>query len=203
MTKRMRSHPHAILFDLDGVLIESYPVWFHLLNHAARDLGYSEISTEAYEASWGQTTRADRDAFFPNHEVAEVEAFYGAHYAEHFEHLVIPEGVPLVFRRLAELELPSAVCTNSQSALAADAVKRAGATPTVLVGGDDVELGKPAPDMLLRACELLDVSPKNAWMIGDSRYDREASAAARVHFIGRGIDGDARIEDLAELLELI
>ena len=72
----MIDRPRAILFDLDGVLIDSYWVWFHLLNQTARELGYPEISDEVYRTTWGQSTTADRDAFFPRHEVAEIEAFY-------------------------------------------------------------------------------------------------------------------------------
>ncbi len=199
----MTDTPRAILFDLDGVLIDSYPVWFQLLNHAARELGYPAISTELYETSWGQSTTDDRDAFFPNHEVSEVEAFYDAHFFEHLDHLGVPEEVPKVFARLAEGELTSAVCTNTQASIAAEIVKRSGAAPDVIVGGDDVPKGKPAPDMLLRACELLRVSPSEAWMIGDSRYDREAAEAAEVYFIGIGIDGAQRLSRLSDLLELL
>ena len=89
MTDTLRT----ILFDLDGVLIDSYPVWFQLLNHAARELGYPAISTELYETSWGQSTTADRDAFFSNHEVSEVEAFYDAHYFDHLDHAVNVAGI--------------------------------------------------------------------------------------------------------------
>lgn len=199
----MTDTPRAILFDLDGVLIDSYSVWFHLMNHAARELGYAPISSELYETGWGQSTTADRDAFFPNHEVSEVEAFYDAHYAEHLEHLKVPEEVPAVFERVEERGAGSAVCTNTQASIASEVVRRSGASPDVIVGGDDVPRGKPAPDMLLRACELLGVSPSDAWMIGDSRYDKEAAAAAEIYFIGIGIDGDERLNRLGDLLELL
>lgn len=199
----MTETPRAILFDLDGVLIDSYLVWFHLLNHTARELGYPPISAERYEECWGQSTRADRDSFFPNHEVSEVEAFYDAHHDEHLGHLKVPEEVPRVFECLDERGLGSAVCTNTQASIAAEVVKRSGATPSFIVGGDDVPKGKPAPDMLLRACELLEVSPTEAWMVGDSRYDKEAAAAAGVHFVGMGIDGDTRLSRLADLVELL
>ena len=60
----MTKPPRAVLFDLDGVLVDSYWVWFHLLNRMARVLDYPEIAHEVYETGWGQSTTADRDAFF-------------------------------------------------------------------------------------------------------------------------------------------
>ena len=199
----MTHPPRAILFDLDGVLIDSYRVWFHVLNHAARVLGYPEITDEVYETSWGQSTTADRDAFFPNHSISDVEACYDAHYFEHLEHMRVAPEVPDVFSRLKELGIASAVCTNTQASLANEIVRRTGATPEYVVGGNDVPKPKPAPDMLLRACELLEVSTDTAWMIGDSRYDRDAARAAAIHFVGIRFDGDERIEALGDLLDLL
>jgi phosphoglycolate phosphatase/AHBA synthesis associated protein len=56
--------------------------------------------------------------------------------------------------------------------------------------------------MVFEACRRLDVSVDEALVVGDSRYDREAARAAKVHFVGLRIDGDVRIERLGELLKL-
>ena len=58
---------------------------------------------------------------------------------------------------------------------------------------------KPSPELLQLACRELCVEPGQAWMVGDSRFDRAAAPAAGVFFVGLGIDGDRRIERLAEL----
>ena len=145
----MTDTPRAILFDLDGVLIDSYPVWFQLLNHAARELGYPAISTELYETR-GKARRRIGTRSSRTMKVSEVEAFYDAHYFDHLDHLGVPEELPAVFARLAERQLTSAVCTNTQASLAIEIVKRTGARPDFIVGGNDVPKGKPAPDMLLR-----------------------------------------------------
>ena len=56
-----------------------------------------------------------------------------------------------------------------------------------------------APDLVLHACAKLGVAPREAWMVGDSRFDRGAANAAQVRFVGLGLDGDDRVEQLAEL----
>lgn len=199
----MRERPRAILFDLDGVLIDSYAVWFHLLNHTARELGYGEISQDLYRESWGQSTLADRDRFFPGHSVRDVERFYQEHYFEHLAHLVVPGEVPEVFRWLREERIATAVVTNTQKSLATSIVEKAGAAPDVVVGGGDAPRGKPAPDPLLLASRLLNVAPEQAWMVGDTSFDRDAARGAGIWFVGVRMEGDVRVEGVGEILDLI
>jgi HAD superfamily hydrolase (TIGR01509 family) len=192
----------AVLFDLDGVLVDSYRVWFHLLNGAAEDLGYPPISRELFHSGWGQGIEADVEKFFTRHSVAEIETYYGDHFRDHLEHLgVVPE-VPRVFETLRERSLRTAVITNTPAPVAWDMVNRAGGTPDLLVGGTDVPRPKPAPDMVLRACELLEIPAGETLVVGDSRYDREAARAAGTFFAGLGIDGDVRIDQLVEVLRV-
>lgn len=199
----MTTSPKAVFFDMDGVIVHSYWVWFHLLNQTAHEWGYRPVEHDLYQECWGQSTTADRDTFFPNHEVEDVEDFYDRNYRKHLEHLEVPEEVPRVFERVRELGLKSAVCTNTQASLASVIVERSGASPDVVVGGNDVPEGKPAPDMLLKAAELLDVGTNQAWMVGDSHYDRDAARAAGVYFVGVGIDGEHRLEHVGEILSLL
>jgi HAD superfamily hydrolase (TIGR01509 family) len=203
MMMPMTNPPRAILFDLDGVLIDSYRVWFHLLNQTARVLGYPAISHELYQDTWGQSTLADRDAFFPGHSVEDVERFYQEHYFEHLEHLEVPEEVQEVFRALRTARIRTAVVTNTQKSLATSIVARSGATPDVVVGGGDAPRGKPAPDLLLHAARLLNVGPEKAWMVGDTPFDRDAARSAGMWFVGLRMEGDVRVEAVREVLRLV
>jgi len=193
----------AVLFDLDGVLIDSYRVWFRLLNAAAADLGYPGISRGLFRECWGQGSEKDRERFFPGHSLAEIERYYRDHFLDHVAELEIAAGVPELFEALRARSLGSAVITNTPRALAAELVRRAQASPDAVVGGDDVAKAKPAPDMVWLACERLGVAPPFALVVGDSHYDREAARAAGAAFAGFGIDGDVRIETLGELLALV
>lgn len=193
--------PGAVLFDLDGVLVDSYQVWFHLMNAAARDLGYPPIAPPAFHACWGQGVEADRERFFPRHRVEDLEAYYDARFREHMEHLTVPAEVPAVFDELDARGIASAVITNTPAPLARELVGQAGARPAVVVGGSDVARAKPAPDMVLRACALLTVAPAHALVVGDSRYDRDAARAAGARFAGLGIGGGEL--ELASLADLV
>jgi HAD superfamily hydrolase (TIGR01509 family) len=190
----------AVLFDLDGVLIDSYRVWFQLLNAAAGELGYPSISRELFRECWGQGSRLDRERFFPRHTLAEIERYYQDHFLDHVAVLEVAPGVPELFEALRARSLGSAVITNTPRSLAVALVRRAQASPDAVVGGDEVAHAKPAPDMVWLACERLAVVPAHALVVGDSRHDREAARAAGAPFAGLGTEGDLSLASLGELL---
>jgi HAD superfamily hydrolase (TIGR01509 family) len=190
----------AVLFDLDGVLIDSYEVWFHLLAALADELGYPAVSREAFRAGWGQGIEADVQRFYPRHSVQELEALYAARFSDHLRHLSVMEGVGEVFGALRRLRVPTAVITNTPSVMARALVARAGATPDTVVGGTDVPRAKPAPDIVLEACVRLGVEPARAWVVGDTDFDRAAAEAAGARFAGLGIEGELRLARLSDLL---
>lgn len=195
--------PAALLFDLDGVLVDSYRVWFHLLNAAARAWDYPSISVELFDQCWGQGVQADQERFYPQHDIPAIDVFYAEHFEDHIEHLDVPKGVPELFAALRERGLPSAVVTNTPNPLAGAVVRRAGASPDHVIGGTDVPNAKPAPDMVLVAAERVGAPPERCWMVGDSAYDREAARAAGTVFVGIGIEGAATLADVGGLVELI
>ncbi|NNL65490.1 MAG: HAD family hydrolase [Myxococcales bacterium] len=189
----------AVLFDLDGVLIDSRDAWYHLLCAAAREFGHPPLPREAFDLSFGQGVDADAEQFFGGMPTAELEAYFDAHFLDHARHVLVnPEAVP-VMQALETRGIRHAVVTNTSTPLAKETIRGAGLEPERIVGASDAR-EKPAPDMLLLACERLGVAAANAWMVGDSRFDREAAAAAGIHFVGLGIDGDRRIERLFELV---
>ncbi len=61
-------------------------------------------------------------------------------------------------------------------------------------GGTDAPQGKPAPDMVLKALEQLEVSKADAILVGDSHFDREAAATAGVTFYDSNIQSDDRLD---------
>lgn len=199
----MLVRPAAVLFDLDGVLIDSYRVWFHLLNAAAAHWSVPGIDEATFASGWGQGIEADREQFYPERSIAEIEAFYHAHFVDHIEHPVIPPGVDSVFEALVACALPSAVITNTPNPLATELAARAGATPDLVLGGTDVPRAKPAPDLVQHAARGLGVEATSCWVVGDSAYDRDAARAAGSAFVGIGIEGDRTLAGVHEVVALL
>jgi phosphoglycolate phosphatase/AHBA synthesis associated protein len=191
----------ALLFDLDGVLVDSFEVWFRLLNAVAREFQYPAITREAFGESWGQGIDADARLLFPRHSVPELERIYAERFDRHLDGLAVAPRVPEVFAALRARGVRSAVITNTPASMARALVARAGASPDLLVGGTDVPRAKPAPDMVLHACAKLGVAPHEAWVVGDTEFDRAAARAAGAGFAGLGTAGDITLAELADLLD--
>jgi HAD superfamily hydrolase (TIGR01509 family) len=184
----------AALFDLDGVLVDTYEVWARLVNDVALRLGYPAVTRQEFHASWGQSIEEDVATFYPRHTVEEVRRLYAACYGDLLRHLRVMPGAP---EALASLPLPKAVITNSPIALARRALEiaRLEIFFQAVVGCDDVARSKPAPDIVLEACRRLDVSPAESVVVGDSRFDEEAARAAGAPFIRFRSFAELRLPD--------
>ena len=188
----------AVLFDMDGVLVQSYHAWFALMNALARELGCAPITKEAFHPTWGQGPEADAASFFGGCPVSRVQAWYDARLEDYAgEVRVDPDGPPL-FARLKAAGLAVAVVTNTTGRAARAMLTRAGLCPDELVGADAVPRAKPAPDMVLEACRRLGVEPAQAVMIGDSDFDLQAAMGAEVDFIPYR-RGEGSLTELAQL----
>ena len=195
----------AVLFDLDGVLVDSYEAWFLGVNAVARHFGLGPVSRERFGSIWGQGIDADVRNLYPGRTPDEVRLAYQAEIPR--QEAAIrrnPEG-PSTLARLRSAGVRTACVSNTQAGLAEAVVTGAG-----LAGAFDVVSGarpglreKPAPDMLLAALRELAVSPAEALMVGDSRFDEQAAAAAGVRFhrydLREGISLLATIERVALL----
>ncbi|MCA9662022.1 MAG: HAD-IA family hydrolase [Myxococcales bacterium] len=193
----------ALLLDMDGVLVDSYAAWFALTNDLARRLACPAIDPETFRRAWGQSVDDDARQFFPGHAADRIRALYEEHISAHLDHVRVDPAAARVFAVARAHRLATAVVTNTPRAMAAVILDGACLRPDVLVCGTDVAAAKPAPDMLLAACRQLRVATSEALMIGDSRFDRQAAAAASVRFVGLGIAGDMSIAGLSELLPLV
>jgi HAD superfamily hydrolase (TIGR01509 family) len=172
----------AYLFDLDGVLVDTYAVWESLVHDVALRLGYAPPTAERFRAAWGQGIEDDVRLFFTRHSTAQVQAAYEERYASHLGRVKVMEGAQ---EALASLSAPKAVVSNTPHALIETTLRQAGLDRYFkeVLGPDDVGASKPAPDMLLEACRRFSARPADCIMVGDSDFDEAAAAAAGVPFI--------------------
>jgi len=172
-----RPGPDAVLFDMDGTLVDSEKLWTVSLHDTARWLG-GTLSSAARDAVVGGDLPRTLATIFddlglPPHDgerMAAAARFLTDRTAELFAGgLPWRPGAQDALRLLDGLGWPTALVTNTERALTEAALDSIGREHfAVSVCADEVPSGKPDPDLYLRAAELLGVAPARCLAIEDS-----------------------------------
>ncbi|MBC7114872.1 MAG: HAD family hydrolase [Archaeoglobi archaeon] len=193
----------AVLFDFDGVIVDSFETWRHAVNDALRDAGFEPISAERFRKEfWGIELRESIKRLGLGEEVVNRA---NENYFKHLDKLRVREEVPEVLKELKR-KYRTALVTNTPRKIIEFLLNSLHIRDffDVIVTGDEVKLGKPHPEIILKACERLGVSPEEVVLVGDTQSDVIAGKSAGCRaIIGVGIDADFRISSLKELLEIL
>jgi phosphoglycolate phosphatase len=217
----------AVLFDLDGTLLDTAGDIALALNRALADegLGGLPVATVRTLVGRGSPVLVERalERVGPGADAATrarlLERFFGhyqdVHDSGESNSVAYPGALEGVVA-LAARGLPLAVVTNKQQGLARQALADAGLLEAfrVVVGGDSCARRKPDPEPLLFACARLGVAPAAALMVGDSVNDVRAARAAGIRVLcvpygynegedPRRLPCDGFLETLAELAPLL
>ena len=214
--------PDALLFDLDGTLVDTV---------RARIDGWVEaLSAEGFEVSPEQVgpmigmdgkrlaseVAAASGVRLSDDEAERIDRAAG----EAFDRRnTEPQPLPGLAALLAAIDRAGArwlIATSSRKEQVQASVAALGlAEEPEIVDGSHVEHAKPAPDLLLLAAERLGLPPERCWYVGDSTWDVRAAVAARMPAIavtaGAAVSRDelahagatrvvATLGELAELL---
>jgi len=181
--------PDAVVFDCDGLLIDTEPCWTVAETElfARRGMGFgpaekafvigksvpaaAELLTEVFDEQ-GTADAIAKELLGLVEEVVgrQAEAMAGA--AELVE--------------LVKAKVPVAVASNSPRGLLDAALRRGGLTDAlpVSVAADEVPAAKPAPDMYLAACQALGVPPERCLAFEDSMTGLLSARAAGLRIVG-------------------
>ncbi len=182
-------HPKAAIFDLDGTLVDALPDIRANLNRALAELGYgfqlSEAETRPHVGGGAQKLASsvlgkpmdDPATMALYHRFAEIYVAHPADFGHPFP------GVMETLQTLHDAGVHLS-CVTAKPAVARIEVLRALAITPLLdhaLSPEDGYAKKPAPDMLLACCEVMQVAPEETIMVGDTRFDLEAGLAANCH----------------------
>lgn len=172
----------AVLFDLDGTLIDSHRLIVASFRHACLSILGRETTDADAQVRWGQPLPVRFAAVAPDRIPALVDA-YAAYYTAHERALaaVFP-GVPEMLDALTRAGRILGVVTSKRSRAAVQAVEVLGLAPWIstTVGADDVPAPKPAADPVREALRRLGMETASALMVGDGVFDVQAARAAEV-----------------------
>jgi HAD superfamily hydrolase (TIGR01509 family) len=173
----------AIIFDLDGVLADSEPWWSQIDAKLLADYGVTyrgEYHQNVVGVSYRIAVEFYKKAFGLSVPTEEMMRRRGEIATEFFANRVglFPK-VEEVLQELRQMKLHLAVATSSLSASARPFLDRHQLTGffQVIVTGEEVERGKPAPDIYLRAADKLGI-PADACLVVEDALPGVAAAKA-------------------------
>jgi phosphoglycolate phosphatase len=185
---------HAVVFDLDGTLVDTAPDLWRATNHILTSLGRRPISLEDVRAFVGHGARAliarglkatgdgaDRETIETL--VAEFVHYYGEHIAEGSAPF---PGVIALLDRLAEAGFRLGVCTNKLEGLSVRLLEALDLAKyfDAVIGPDTIGLAKPDPAPYRETLRRMKHEIACSVMVGDSETDVLTARAAGVPVIG-------------------
>lgn len=198
----------AVLFDMDGVLTDSFGSCFNAFNFTLENFGRKAITKEEYMKNcWGTPVDDDITLYLGKDiDIKQVSAFYHLNYTRFIRYTKVLPGTVEALNSVKNTGLKTAVVTNTHHELTIKILKKFNLLNyfDAVFGGDDVKSGKPDPEIVLKACGALGVFPKNAIMVGDTPSDMKAGKSAGCFTVGfGGVKGDAEIKNLSELFKYL
>lgn len=197
--------PEAVLFDLDGTLLDTAPDFIRVVNQQRLLHNLDALAPHLIRETVSNGARAliklafdlevGDDDFVNRH--TELLALYEESIAE--ETVFFP-GIDLLLKQLEENSIPWGIVTNKPSRFTLPLLERLKLNNrcSVTVCPDDVTHSKPHPEPLFLACNKLNCSPERSLYVGDHERDIEAGRSAGMITIAARygyIDTPERVDD--------
>jgi len=182
----MRVSFHAVTFDLDGVLADSEPWWNQIDVKLLAEFGVKyrgEYHQNVLGVSYRVAVEFYKNAFRISASVEELMRRRSEIATDFFAKRVgLFPSAKATLQQLREMKLHLAVATSSVSESALPFLDRTGIKSffEVVVTGDEVQRGKPHPDIYLRSAKKLGIAPEASLVIEDAHAGVAAAKAAKM-----------------------
>lgn len=177
--------PQAILFDLDGTLLDTARDLGNALNAVLRDNKLPEIHYAQYRPIASNGAKGMLELGFGDllvdYNFEQLRQQFLEHYQQHIcTDTVAFDGVEALLAHLTVKHIPWGVVTNKPANLTTELLSKFSLFDQchVVVSGDTLAERKPHPAPLLHAAELIGIHPEQIWYVGDAQRDIQAAKAA-------------------------
>lgn len=187
MKRDQAANGKAVLFDLDGTLVDSAPDIVQTANRLLAELGAKELPFQTIKGFIGRgVPNLVRRSLETSGLAGSVDAEQAVHrFHEHYEavngkHSAAFPGVLEGLNALRAGGYRMACVTNKPYGLSVQLLQALELDGyfEIVVGGDSLSAMKPSAEPLLHACREMGVNSEQAWMVGDSEVDVAAARAA-------------------------
>ena len=180
----------ALLFDLDGTLVDSVYqhvlAWHEVLREAGMDLSVWRIHRRI-GMSGGLFVNAllrETGKELSPAEANQLRARHAEAFVRRMEEVRPLPGATELLQGLDRLQVPWAIATSGSPRTAGPSIAMLGVEPRVVITRDDVRHAKPDPDLFLAAAGRLGADITHSIVVGDSVWDLLAAQRARSLGVG-------------------
>lgn len=181
----------AVIFDMDGVIIDSEPIHFEVDMQTMKNFGCS-ISKEELNKYVGTTNEymfTDIKNKYKLNKSAEEIINYRCNLVKRkvIESDLVPiEGIRDLLKNLKDKNIPAAIASSSPRDFIEVVVSKFGIEDyfSCILSGEEVKNGKPAPDIYIETAKKLGIAPKECIVIEDSKNGVIAAKEAGMKCIG-------------------
>jgi len=176
-----------VIFDMDGTLVNSSLTIANAINHVRKHLGYTPMDPEDILKKVNDPTIDPARTFYHARRFEPIhEKLFTDYYTNnHGKELVLYDGVVELLDALKERDKSIALATNAYRNSTMEALRHLGIDKhfDTIACYDDVEKGKPEPDMLYRILEESNHSKEQAVFVGDGPRDQLAAKKAGMDYL--------------------
>jgi HAD superfamily hydrolase (TIGR01662 family) len=208
MHRQKKLKVDAVIFDLDGTLIDSIDIYFAIMENALEKLQLPAVSrsqilaaAESENFNWELVLPQEvlkRKQTIIDEAWTVINEIAPRMFADNVE---IIRGADRIVKYIASNGIKIGLATSTQRRylkIKMQPLRDAGVDQLfdVIITSDDVEKRKPAPDPLIACAKRLDLQPENCVYVGDTATDIKAGKAAGMLTIGvlTGFDGHKMLE---------
>lgn len=177
----------SVIFDMDGTLLDTQSISIPAWNYAGTLQGIENAGAHI-EKVCGMNEAGWSKYLCETFKDIDIIAFKKAAWQYIGENLVIKykDGIKELLDFLKDNNIKIALASGTERKKVLYSLGKVGATDyfSAIVGGDEVENGKPAPDVFLKAASLLNADPKDCIVFEDSKNGILAAKAAGMRVIG-------------------
>lgn len=178
-------HPDGVLFDMDGLLLDSERLARDAFVRACADHGWT-ADLEIYQQCIGSTYEKTREILTAAHgeifPYEAIDASWSHHYHARLAEGPVPvkPGAEALLVHLSERRVPMALVTSTRRTTAVEKLQATGLIGffDAMVCGGETDRGKPDPDPYLEGAARLDLSPETCWALEDSANGVRAAVSA-------------------------